>query len=264
MLAALLAAAAAVALLALDVRLAVRQYTLPTGKLDAPVRIALITDFHGCNYGAGQAELLDPLREAQPDLVLLGGDIFDDVLPWDNTLELLELLGAQYPCYYVSGNHEFWSGRAEEMKDALRERGVTVLEGGRTAVEVNGQTISLSGIDDPDAGAAYGGQLEASAPAGEGFSLLLAHRPERIGDYLPYGYDLVLSGHAHGGQWRIPGLLNGLWAPNAGLFPKYAGGLYTHGDTVHVVSRGLARETTRIPRLFNRPELVLVDLVPAR
>ncbi len=263
MLAALLAAAA-VAVLALDVRLAVRQYTLPTGKLDAPVRIALVTDFHGCNYGAGQAGLLDPLREAQPDLVLLGGDIFDDVLPWDNTLELLDLLGAQYPCYYVSGNHEFWSGRAEEMKDALRERGVTVLEGTRAAVEVNGQAISLSGIDDPDAGEAYGGQLEAAAPAGEGLSILLAHRPERIGDYLPYGYDLVLSGHAHGGQWRIPGLLNGLWAPNAGLFPKYAGGLYTHGGTVHVVSRGLARETTRIPRLFNRPELVLVDLVPAR
>ena len=81
-----LLAAAAVAVLALDVRLAVRQYTLPTGKLDAPVRIALITDFHGCNYGAGQAELLDPLRQAQPDLVLLGGDIFDDVLPWDLSL----------------------------------------------------------------------------------------------------------------------------------------------------------------------------------
>ena len=91
---------------------------------------------------------------------------------------------------------------------------------------------------------------------------MLAHRPERIKDYLAYGFDLILSGHAHGGQWRIPGLLNGLLAPNQGLFPQYAGGRYDWEGTVFLVSRGLARESTRVPRIFNPPELVAVDLVP--
>ena len=94
------------------------------------------------------------------------------------------------------------------------------------------------------------------------FSVLLAHRPERIEDYLQYPFDLIVSGHAHGGQWRIPGILNGLLAPNQGFFPPYAGGQYDFADTTLIVSRGLARESTRIPRIFNRPELVVIDLVP--
>lgn len=87
--------------------------------------------------------------------------------------------------------------------------------------------------------------------------------PELIDAYVANGFDLVLSGHAHGGQWRLPGLLNGLYAPDQGIFPKYAGGRYTVGQTTLIVSRGLARETTVIPRIFNRPELVIVDLLPA-
>ena len=73
---------------------------------------------------------------------------------------------------------------------------------------------------------------------------------------------LLLAGHAHGGQWRLPGLLNGLFAPDQGLFPTYAGGRYALGDTTLLVSRGLARESTRLPRFYNRPELVMVELRP--
>lgn len=83
-------------------------------------------------------------------------------------------------------------------------------------------------------------------------------------DYQGKGFDLVLAGHAHGGQWRIPGVLNGLLAPDQGLLPAYAGGLYALEDTTLVVSRGLARESTRVPRLFNPPELVILDVIPAR
>ena len=102
-----------------------------------------------------------------------------------------------------------------------------------------------------------------AAQDGETFSILLTHRPERVEDYTGRGFDLVLAGHAHGGQWRLPGLINGLIAPNQGLFPRYAGGRYAlDGDTTMIVSRGLARESTRIPRLFNRPELVVVDILP--
>lgn len=92
------------------------------------------------------------------------------------------------------------------------------------------------------------------------YTILLTHRPERLDVYCQYGFDLVLAGHAHGGQWRIPGIVNGLWAPNQRLFPAYAGGRYEQNGTTMIVSRGLARESTWLPRWYNRPELVIIDL----
>ena len=92
------------------------------------------------------------------------------------------------------------------------------------------------------------------------YTILLSHRPELFEHYVSRGFDLVLCGHAHGGQWRIPRILNGLYAPNQGLFPQYAGGQYDSDATTMIVSRGLARESTRLPRIFNRPELVLVEI----
>ena len=94
----------------------------------------------------------------------------------------------------------------------------------------------------------------------EYYTILLSHRPEWIETYQKYAFDLVLCGHAHGGQWRTPFLLNGLYAPHQGLFPKYAGGRYDYATGTMIVSRGLARESTPVPRIFNRPELVVVEL----
>ena len=91
------------------------------------------------------------------------------------------------------------------------------------------------------------------------YKILIAHRPERIEDYKQYSFDLVLSGHAHGGQVRIPGIMNGLYAPHQGLFPKYAGGMYTHDNLTHIVSRGLS-VNSRLPRIFNPPELVIISI----
>ena len=262
-----LAAAAAVAALVLpglDGRLAVRTYPAPAGGLTGPVRLALITDLHSCGYGPGQGELLDAVRRAAPDLVLLGGDILDDRLPPDHGLELLAALAAEYPCWYVTGNHEFWSGKAALYKETLRGMGIAVLEGDRVTVEVRGQALDLCGLDDPAAGEdRWAEQLAACAAGDEGrYTVLLTHRPERVEAYRAGRFDLILAGHAHGGQWRIPGLVNGVIAPNQGLFPPYAGGCYALGASTLVVSRGLARESTRIPRFYNRPELVLVDLLP--
>lgn len=89
---------------------------------------------------------------------------------------------------------------------------------------------------------------------------MLAHRPEYFPLYAKMGFDMALCGHAHGGQWRLPSLINGIYAPNQGFLPEYAGGIYHSAATTMIVSRGLARESTRIPRLFNRPELVIIDL----
>jgi hypothetical protein len=127
--------------------------------------------------------------------------------------------------------------------------------------------MSIGGIDDPEEfindGEMFYKQLEnieEEEKNDDCFSILLAHRPIHIKTYLQYDFDLVLSGHEHGGQWRIPGILNGLYAPDEEWFPQYAGGSYTFDNGEMIVSRGLARESTRVPRIFNRPELVIIEV----
>jgi predicted MPP superfamily phosphohydrolase len=253
--------------------LSVSHYSVASDKIGGQARLALVTDYHSCDYGDGQRGLLSAIDAERPDAVLLCGDIFDDRLPPDNTLELIASLSSKYPCYYVSGNHEFWSGKADEFKDILASCGVTVLEGESDILEAQGGQIRISGIDDPDTdryasrSVPYAQQIEQLSVNADDeiYTVLLSHRPERISDLLPLSPDLVVSGHAHGGQWRIPFILeNGLFSPNQGLFPKYTNGEYFFGNTELIVSRGLARESTRIPRLFNRPEIVIITLAGIR
>lgn len=251
---------------AFDTELAVRTYQVESNKVTAPVRIALLTDLHSCDYGEGQQALIGAVEAQNPDIVLLGGDIIDDDarLPEENALTVVRWLSARYPTYYVSGNHEFWTKEIDAVKERLSACGVTILAGDCATVEVQGQTLQVCGIDDPSVGEdAWRGQLYqvGAAVEEESFSILLSHRPERIDDYTSYPFDLILSGHAHGGQWRLPGLINGLIAPNQGLFPKYAGGRYDLEGHTFIVSRGLARESTRVPRIFNPPELVVINIV---
>ena len=232
-------------------------YTVESDKVDAPLRVACLTDLHSCTYGEGQRELLDAVTAAAPDLVVLVGDIYDDVLPPDNTDTTLISLAENWPCYYVTGNHDVFCG------DKAEAHGVTPLNGDALPLEVNGQHLLLCGLSDPRESPAFTDHLSAlneQAHNAEAFTVLLSHRPSRIEQYLPGGWDLILSGHAHGGQWRLPGVQNGLLAPDEGLFPQYAGGFYDMDGTAFIVSRGLAKESTRVPRLFNPPELVLVDI----
>lgn len=253
--------------IALDRRMIIREYTVEDDRITAPVRIALVTDLHSCRYGKNQQELIDAVLDLKADVLLLGGDIFDDEIEDTNTALFLAGVSEKLPCYYVTGNHEFWSGEeafARKMA-ILEEYHVTVLAGECRTLVLNGQTVNLCGVDDPDGFPAgsdgFARQLEKVSAATDGqYTILLSHRPERIPQYAEYPFDLALCGHAHGGQWRIPLLLNGLYAPNQGLFPAYAGGQYALNGLIAIVSRGLARETTIVPRIFNRPELVLIEI----
>lgn len=263
---------AALAVWALWTGLAVRTYTLETAKLDQPVRLLLLTDLHSTVHGREQQALIDLVRAQAPDAVLLSGDIADDEVPHRGTELLLEAVAGKYPCFYVTGNHEFWAEDTEEILEMFRRYGVTVLAGTWSDLTVRGQTIRIFGVDDPEGFEAAPGE---AVPAGwleqwetcragleEGtFSVLLSHRPELTELYRGSGFDLVVSGHAHGGQVRVPLLLNGLYAPNQGFFPRYAGGLYDLDGTALAVSRGLS--ISRLPRVFNPPEAVVIDLVPA-
>lgn len=244
--------------------LTVIDYTINTDLVTKPVKLALISDLHSCKYGEGQLELLNAIKAQSPDAILLSGDIFDDDMPQDNARELISAIAGEYACYYVTGNHEIRTGDEYEIKQFVRDTGVTVLEDEYEILSANEQMLNIVGIDDPTASEkTLTEQLSVCETVPEAnFTVLLAHRPELINEYLTFDMDLVLSGHAHGGQWRIPGLMNGLIAPNQGLFPKYAGGEYQFGDKTMIVSRGLAKESTIIPRVFNRPELVIVTIAP--
>ncbi len=250
-------------LIACDKRMITRYYTVKSDKIDKPVRFAVIADLHCCSYGSKQSELINEIAKNKPDAILLSGDIKDDILPDKSVKYLLDGISSSYPCYYVTGNHEIANG-VEQSKELFLSYDIDVLEGDCETVELNGQRIQICGTDDPLVSEyIFNSQLKNAAQQidPEVFSVLLAHRPERISNYLNYDFDLIVSGHAHGGQWRIPYILNGLYAPNQGLFPKYAGGLYEHGATVHIVSRGLDKHNP-VPRVFNRPELVIIDIVP--
>ena len=251
--------------LAFDVSLKVREYMVFDKKIESPVRIGMISDLHSQYFGEGQKKLVSLLEQEQPDIIVYTGDIADDVKPHDNTIALLKEIEGEYPAFYVSGNHEFWSGEVDFIKEVFRSYGVKVLEGEREKITVNGQEIVICGVDDPEVGEdIFKEQLESAVKEVEKelYTVLLSHRPERTAQYKLYSYDLVLSGHAHGGQWRIPFLLNGVYAPNQGRFPQYAGGIYEGENQTLVVSRGLTYTSTRVPRIFNPPELVMVDMMP--
>lgn len=264
-----LAILVALALIALDERLILRTYTVASPKLTAEVRLAVVTDFHSSDNADDVAAMV---ASCVPDAVLLVGDLFDDDTqnrPTERTLSLMRQLSAQYPCYYVSGNHEAWTGEMDALYQQTEEAGVKVLRMSSGVLTVRGQRIALCGIPDPYEMVFSGApdteeQLRQALEDVDSadFTVLLAHRPELLAKYAQFPLDLVVSGHAHGGQVRIPGVLNGLYAPNQGWFPKLAGGAYTQDGTTLIVSRGLAVRT-RLPRIFNRPEVVLVRCVPA-
>ena len=142
-----------------------------------------------------------------------------------------------------------------------------VLRNRAALVRLGHANVVLAGLDDPErakidegydweTALAHLGEEVAGLP---GYRILLAHRPDAIDEYRQMDFDLILSGHAHGGQWRIPGWINGVYAPGQGLFPRYAGGLYLLDDLAFIVSRGLSNNTW-VPRIFNPPELVVIEL----
>lgn len=240
-----------------------RRYQVTSPKLSGqePIRVVVLSDLHNHVYGADQSPLVERIAALAPDIICLVGDIADDILPIRGTELLLSGIAGLAPCYYVTGNHEYW-GNWPPMLETIAAHGVTILRGEGKSVTVRGQQVNLWGLDDPyyTRPGDYGPLLIpfAEIPKDE-YNILLCHRPDPIGLISEYGFDLVLSGHAHGGQVRIPGLVNGLYAPDQGWFPAYAGGLYRVAETDLVVSRGLSYYD-ELPRIFNPPEVVLVAL----
>lgn len=247
------------------------KYHISSDKIDKGLKIVFVSDLHNSSYGPEQSKLIKEIYSAKPDLVLLGGDLVDQYGGTDNAVTLVSELQNDFICCYASGNHEELRDDMDEFEDKLAELGVHVLNGCSEQFTIRGQSVTVYGIKEP-----Y--QYENSALLVDSFingldassyNILLAHQPEQINTYLgsdrsnTSSFDLILSGHAHGGQWRLPVILEqGLYAPDQGIFPDYTNGIYEYGDSVHLISRGLARPLRMIviPRIFNRPELSIIEI----
>ena len=224
--------------------------TLPMeGVGPEPDPIAQVKQLHTSNYGKNQMWLVRRIENENPDLVVLAGDIFDNRLRDKNAQILLQRLTEKYPCFYVTGNHEYWSGRALEMKQWTKDAGAFVLDGDCSSLKVGDTVLDICGVDDPDEMSmdAWRGQIDSAFA--------------KTNIYEQYDFALFLTGHAHGGQFSIPFVNKVLLAPDQGIFAEYVNGSYelSNGSLMEV-SRGLARETTPLPRFFNRPELVVIQL----
>ncbi len=258
---------------AIDNRISTATYEFHIDKLPknhAGIKIIQISDLHNTIHGNQQDALVQKIVEAKPDLIFITGDLVDEKTKFDGTELLLKNIKNIAPIYYCIGNHEFYAKDFFETNKKIKQYGVICLEDESVVVAVNGINLLIAGLDDPKyyRKKEYKGdtatRLEKISQTSDfsGLKILLSHRPELVTLYEKYDYDFIFSGHAHGGQVIIPHVLNGLLAPNQGFFPKYAGGLYRlKNDSNLIVSRGLSINITQ-PRIFNPPELVVVNILP--
>ena len=223
---------------------------------------------HNAEFGEENSKLLEVLSEVKPHVIVLTGDLIDSR---HTDIEIaLDFAGKAVqiaPVYYVTGNHEARIPEYEQLKTGLIDLGVNVLENQKAQITRDGESITLMGVQDPSFSTDYlfGDAESVSRQAitslqneSDGYTVLLSHRPELFDLYVDTGVDLVFSGHAHGGQFRMP-VIGGLVAPNQGLFPKYDAGLFAEENTKMIVSRGMGNSI--IPfRINNPPEVVIVEL----
>ena len=232
-------------------------------------KILQISDLHNKEFGKEQEKILSKINKINPDIIVVTGDLIDlKNTNVDVAMKLINKVINISPIYYISGNHEAWSTSYNELKSKLEDSGVIVLENEKTQLLKGSDTIDIIGLSDTSFISSdlleYAGNVKTEkllntlSENSSNFKILLSHRPELFDIYSNSSVDLVFSGHAHGGQFRLP-FIGGLIAPDQGLFPKLTEGIHTSNNTTMVISRGLGNSIIPI-RLFNRPELVVVTL----
>lgn len=225
------------------------------------MRIVQVSDLHDALFGDKQEKLVQKVKAANPDVIFITGDLVDsNRYNLEQSLQAVKQFVKIADVYYVLGNHEVATNKANEIYEALSSIGVHVMANTSTVLERNGERLSIVGIEDPLMGMETKDMLALATAyiPQDRFTLLLAHRPEVFDVYVDQGMDVVFSGHAHGGQVRIPGI-GGLVAPGQGYFPTYTAGVYEKDTTSMVVSRGLGNSVVPY-RIFNLPEIVVFEL----
>ena len=262
--------AAAAAFLIKDSRddLEISRYEVKSQKLPESFdgfKIVQLSDLHGAEFGEDGMGLVEKVKELEPDIIALTGDFVTD----EGDLAAVEKLAARLvklcPVYFVSGNHEFGSGLAVKVRNILERAGVKYLSNEYLTISRGEDEILLGGVEDP---LAYADMLspdelaqKMNDAAPDAFKILLGHRNYWMTEYPELPVDLIFCGHAHGGLIRIPGV-GGLIGTDRRLFPDFDAGEYNNGRYTLIVSRGLGNSVS-IPRIFNRPEIVCVELSSA-
>lgn len=226
-------------------------------------KIVQLSDMHNCSLGENNERVLGKLKKAKADIIVMTGDIIDARdTKIDIAIDFIKEAVKIAPCYFVTGNHEarvkYFTDEFEKFEAEILDLGVTVLRNESCEIKRGNDVITLVGLDDTGFGflQSVTPLMEKAMPNGEGYKILLAHRPEFFDEYK--GVDLIFSGHAHGGQIRLP-YLGGLFAPGQGVLPKYDNGVYEEDGRIMVVSRGLGNSLFPL-RINNRPEIVVVEL----
>lgn len=227
------------------------------------LRIVELADLHGRVFGRGSRRLLAAVRRAEPDLICIDGDLFDEHTDLAMLPPLLRGLCAIAPVYYVTGNHEWRVPGLRGILAQMRACGVTVLQDDWRVLRRGEDALIVAGTDDPCGPAERKTPAELiadiRAEAGEAaFLLLLAHRNDQLPQWSALGVQAVLAGHCHGGVVRLP-FVGGLFGTDRRLFPAWDAGLYRQGETALYVSRGLGYTNVHF-RLFNRPEVAVIVL----
>ena len=227
-------------------------------------KIAMVSDLHNATFGEGNTKLLSALSKSEPDIIVITGDLIDSShtdlsIALDFAAKSVKIA----PSYYVSGNHEAWL--TEEVYEAfiaeLSATGVTVLTDEKTDIQHNGDAITVAGVSDPDFSDAdyiFESKVGHLTEDNELYTLLLSHRPEFFDVYRQCGVNLVLSGHTHAGQIRLP-LIGALIAPGQGFLPEYDKGIFQKDNTTMIVSAGLGNSVIPL-RFLNQGELVIITL----
>lgn len=225
------------------------------------MKVVHISDLHDAKFGENQERLIEQVKTEKPDLIVVTGDLIDrHNYELERSLDAVKGFVKIAPTYFVDGNHEISINKLDEIHSALKEVGVHVLNNEAMDFKWNNHVISIVGISDPLSGDSIEDMLVKAlhnVPNNQ-FKLLLSHRSENAADYANYGIDLVYTGHAHGGQIRIPGI-GGMVNHQGQLFPNYLEGVVKTGDTQQVISRGLGNSLFPA-RVFNRPEIVVTTL----
>ncbi len=228
-----------------------------------------ISDLHNAEFGAEQQELLDAVYAGSPDIIVITGDLIDRRnYDLDTSMEFINSAIRIAPIFYVSGNHEAWSGKYDEIKKTLTEASVVVLDNESITISTGiDDYIDILGLSDPGFTTEENSDEYSTVDIetlleewseSDNFKILLSHRPELFDIYVENNIDMVFSGHAHGGQAILP-IIGPLYAPNQGFFPDYTEGMYTEENTSMVVSRGLGNSIIPI-RVFNNPEILFVTM----
>lgn len=254
-----------------NVTVGVTHYTVTSNRLPHSFdgyKIAVVSDLHNAQFGDHNSQLVEKIKKEHPDIIAITGDFVDsNRTDIEIAIQLASQLTEIAPCYYVTGNHEAWlKEQYQELEKGLLAENVVILHDNVIPLTKDSETIQIAGLDDPDFTDSDISIQESmlqtrisNMSLSDEYCILLSHRPETFEAYVSEEVDLVLSGHAHGGQFRIP-FIGGLIAPNQGLFPEFDAGKYIKNHTTMIISRGIGNSIIPV-RFNNRPEIVMVELM---